>query len=92
MLTRAPQADDDPAAAIVIDDAHLLDDDELDQLAERVADSCSTIVVSAEPLAQRQALRGLRGCDLSGEMSVRPVEYAAHPRGAQCDRSHGGAL
>ena len=59
VLTRAPRADDDPAAAIVIDDAHLLDDDELDQLAERVADSCSTIVVSAEPLARRQALRGL---------------------------------
>src|SRR6478672_4129492 len=59
VLTRAPRAGDDPAAAIVIDDAQLLDDDELDQLAERVSDSGSTIVVSAEPLAQRQALRGL---------------------------------
>jgi DNA-binding CsgD family transcriptional regulator len=59
VMTRAPRAGDDPAAAIVIDDAHLLGDDELEQLAERVSDSGSTIVVSAEPLVQRQALRAL---------------------------------
>src|SRR3981081_4379889 len=37
VVTRPPREGDDPAAAIVIDDAHLLDDDELGRLAERVA-------------------------------------------------------
>jgi DNA-binding CsgD family transcriptional regulator len=59
VMTRAPRAGDDPAAAIVIDDAHLLADEELEQLAERVSDPASTVVVSAEPLIQRQALRAL---------------------------------
>ena len=59
VMTRAPRAGDDPAAAIVIDDAHLLADDELRQLAERVSDPGSTVVVAAEPLSQRQALRAL---------------------------------
>ena len=59
VMTRAPRAGDDPAAAIVIDDAHLLADEELEQLAERVSDPGSTVVVAAEPLIQRQALRAL---------------------------------
>ena len=50
---------DDPGAAIVIDDAHLLADVELDRLAERVSDPGSTVVVAAEPLAQRPTLRAL---------------------------------
>ena len=50
VMTRAPRAGDDPGAAIVIDDAHLLADEELDQLAERVSDPGSTVVVAAEPL------------------------------------------
>ena len=59
VMTQAPRKGDDPMAAIVIDDAHLLTDDELNQLAERVSDSGSTVVVAAEPLTRRQALRAL---------------------------------
>ena len=58
-MTRAPRADDDPDAAIVIDDAHLLADAELEQLADRVSDPRSTVVIATEPLIQRQALRAL---------------------------------
>ena len=50
VMTRAPRAGDDPDAAIVIDDAHLLADEELDRLVERVSDPGSTVVVAAEPL------------------------------------------
>ncbi|HEX9833825.1 MAG TPA: LuxR family transcriptional regulator, partial [Mycobacterium sp.] len=32
VLTRPPRGGDDPGAAVVIDDAHLLDDSELEQL------------------------------------------------------------
>ena len=59
VITRAPRTDDDPAAAIVIDDAHLLSDRELDQLGERVSDPRSTVVIAAEPLTQQPALREL---------------------------------
>ena len=59
VMTRAPRAGDDPGAAIVIDDAHLLADEELDQLAERVSDPGSTLVVATEPLTQQPALRAL---------------------------------
>ena len=59
VLTRPPRDGDDPGAAVVIDDAHLLDDDELGRLVERVADPASTVVVAAEPLAHHAALRAL---------------------------------
>src|SRR3954466_533293 len=59
VTTRAPRADDGPHPAIVIDDAHLLTDAELEQLVERVSDPVATVVVAAEPLIQRQALRTL---------------------------------
>ena len=59
VLTRPPRDGDDSAAAVVIDDAHLLDDAELGQLGERVADPASTVVVAAEPLAHHPALRSL---------------------------------
>ena len=59
VLTRPPRVGDDPGAAVVIDDAQLLDDDELGQLIERVADPASTIVVAAEPLAHQPLLRAL---------------------------------
>ena len=59
VMTRAPREGDDPGAAIVIDDAHLLADVEIDRLAERVSDPGSTVVVAAEPLAQRPTLRAL---------------------------------
>ncbi len=59
VLTRPPRDGDDSAAAVVIDDAQLLDDAELGQLGERVADPASTVVVAAEPLAHHPALRSL---------------------------------
>ena len=59
VLTRPPRDSDDAAAALVIDDAHLLDDAELGHLGERVADPASTVVVAAQPLAHHQALRSL---------------------------------
>ncbi len=59
VMTRAPRAGDDQDAAIVIDDAHLLADEELDRLAERVSDPGSTVVVATEPLTQQPALRAL---------------------------------
>jgi DNA-binding CsgD family transcriptional regulator len=59
VLTRPPRSGDDPGAAVVIDDAHLLDDSELEQLVDRVADPTSTVVVATEPLAHRPALRAL---------------------------------
>ena len=59
MRTRAPHADDPTDAAIVIDDAHLLDDDQLGRLTDRVAHRAATVVVAAQPLAHRPALRTL---------------------------------
>jgi DNA-binding CsgD family transcriptional regulator len=59
VLTRSPRDGDEPGAAIVIDDAHLLDDGEIAALTERVADPESTIVVAAEPLSHHPALRAL---------------------------------
>ena len=59
VLTRPPRDGDDSAAAVVIDDAHLLDDEELGRLGELVADPASTVVVAAEPLAHHAALRSL---------------------------------
>ncbi|ULE34349.1 isoniazid response ATPase/transcriptional regulator IniR [Mycobacterium sp. IDR2000157661] len=59
VLTRPPRAGDDPHSAVVVDDAHLLTDDELGQLTDRVADPATTVVIGALPLAQREALRTL---------------------------------
>ncbi|BBY80698.1 helix-turn-helix transcriptional regulator [Mycolicibacterium pulveris] len=59
VLTRPPRDGDDPRAAAVIDDAHLLGDDELGRLTDRVADPDATVIVATEPLAHRPALRAL---------------------------------
>jgi DNA-binding CsgD family transcriptional regulator len=59
VMTRSPRAEDDPNAAIVIDDAHLLSDAELDELTERASDPGSTVVIATEPLRQRPSLRAL---------------------------------
>ncbi|MEN4396271.1 isoniazid response ATPase/transcriptional regulator IniR [Mycolicibacterium senegalense] len=59
VLTRAPRPDDDPEAAYVIDDAHLLDDSEIDCLAEKVTEPSASVMVASEPLAHRAALRTL---------------------------------
>ena len=47
-------------AAVVIDDAHLLDPADLERLVELVADPDATIVIASEPLAQLPALSALR--------------------------------
>ncbi|OBK77305.1 isoniazid response ATPase/transcriptional regulator IniR [Mycobacterium sp. 1164985.4] len=57
VLTRAPRAGEH--AAVVIDDVQLLDDDDLDQLTDRVSDPDSTVIVSSEPVAHRPAMRAL---------------------------------
>ncbi|MGV0801725.1 LuxR family transcriptional regulator, partial [Mycolicibacterium elephantis] len=44
---------------VVIDDAHLLGDDELARLTDRVAAADATVIVATEPLAHRPALRAL---------------------------------
>jgi DNA-binding CsgD family transcriptional regulator len=55
-----PPRDGKPAgAAIVVDDAHLLSADELDQLTELVGDPAATVVVAAEPLVHRRELTAL---------------------------------
>ncbi|MGB0970903.1 MAG: isoniazid response ATPase/transcriptional regulator IniR [Mycobacterium sp.] len=59
VLARAPRPGDPAESAIVVDNAHLLDDDEIGQLTELVADHAATVVVAAEPLAHRTALRTL---------------------------------
>lgn len=51
-------ADDSPGA-LIVDDAHLLADDELALLCERAAEPGRTVVVAAEPLAHHGALRAL---------------------------------
>src|SRR5690349_1713731 len=45
--------------AIVVDDAHLLDDAALDRLTELVADPAATVVVAAQPLVHHPGLRRL---------------------------------
>ncbi|MGV0643607.1 isoniazid response ATPase/transcriptional regulator IniR [Mycolicibacterium sp. XJ2546] len=59
VLTSAPRDGDAPVAAVVVDDAHLLSDDELGRLTDRVADPDTTVVIAAEPLARRPALNAL---------------------------------
>ncbi len=59
VLTRPPRDGDDSAAAVVIDDAHLLDDAELGRLGELVANPASTVVVAAQPLVHHAGLRSL---------------------------------
>lgn len=51
-------ADDSPGA-LIVDDAHLLPDDELALLCERAAEPGRTVVVAAEPLAHHGGLRAL---------------------------------
>ncbi|MUL82050.1 MULTISPECIES: isoniazid response ATPase/transcriptional regulator IniR [unclassified Mycolicibacterium] len=59
VLTRAPRPGDTPQAAFVVDDAHLLGDNEIDSLAELVADPSATVVVAGEPLTHRLPLHTL---------------------------------
>ncbi|MEW2482263.1 isoniazid response ATPase/transcriptional regulator IniR [Mycobacterium sp. NPDC049093] len=59
VLTRAPRPGDAAEAAFVVDDADQLSDDEIDCLAEKVADSSATVVAACEPLTHRPPLHAL---------------------------------
>jgi DNA-binding CsgD family transcriptional regulator len=59
VLSRPPRSEDVPDAAVVIDDAHLLDDADLRRLTELVAEPHTTVILSAIPLAHRAALTEL---------------------------------
>ncbi|MGV0746239.1 isoniazid response ATPase/transcriptional regulator IniR [Mycolicibacterium sp. XJ870] len=59
VLTRPPRSGENSDAAVVVDDAQLLDDAEIACLTEQIADPTSTVVVATEPLAHRPALRAL---------------------------------
>ena len=56
---RPPRPGEEPGQAVVVDDAHLLDDDALHQLTALVLDRTCTVVVAAEPLTRRPALSAL---------------------------------
>ncbi|CAN5608774.1 isoniazid response ATPase/transcriptional regulator IniR [soil metagenome] len=58
VLTRAP-VDGDPPSAVVVDDAHLLADEELQALTDRAADLSTTLVVATERHDHRPSLRTL---------------------------------
>ncbi|MGN7777922.1 isoniazid response ATPase/transcriptional regulator IniR [Mycolicibacterium sp. 22603] len=59
VLSRVPRAGETSAGALVIDDAHLLGDDQLAVLAELAADTDRTVVVACQPSVHREALRAL---------------------------------
>ena len=57
VLSRTPPPGN--AAAVVVDDAHLLDDVELQRITDAVGDPATTVVVTALPLSHRAALTDL---------------------------------
>ncbi|MGE0216740.1 isoniazid response ATPase/transcriptional regulator IniR [Mycolicibacterium sp.] len=59
VLPRPPRAGEDPRSAVVVDDAHLLDDDALAALRAHVDDRAGTVVIACERLASRGALTAL---------------------------------
>jgi DNA-binding CsgD family transcriptional regulator len=59
VVTRTPRPNDPTDAAVVIDDAHLLADEDLELLEMRVADPSATVIVASEPLVHRTSLRSL---------------------------------
>ncbi|MET0703749.1 MAG: isoniazid response ATPase/transcriptional regulator IniR [Mycobacterium sp.] len=58
VLTRAP-VDGDSPSALLIDDAHLLSDEELQVLTDRAGDPVATLVVATERHDHRPSLRAL---------------------------------
>ena len=76
VIARAPRDGDPPDAAVVIDDAHLLDDQELGRLATLVAAADTTVVIAAEPLVHHDALTTLRTA-MSREAPVLAMEPLA---------------
>ncbi|MBX7449435.1 isoniazid response ATPase/transcriptional regulator IniR [Mycolicibacterium sp. 3033] len=59
VLSRPPRPGDTDGAAVLIDDADLLELDDIDEVAALVEDSAATVVIGAQPLAHHAALRRL---------------------------------
>lgn len=59
VIARAPRDGDPPGAAVVVDDAHLLDDAELQHLADLMTDPATTVIVATEPQSQHAGLTAL---------------------------------
>ncbi|HYO03446.1 MAG TPA: isoniazid response ATPase/transcriptional regulator IniR [Mycobacterium sp.] len=59
VIARAPRDGDPADAAVVIDDAHLLDTADLERLVEMAGDRAATVVLATEPLSHRPALAAL---------------------------------
>jgi DNA-binding CsgD family transcriptional regulator len=59
VLTRPPLPDERPHAALVVDDAHLLTDAELQALAKRASDPATTVIIATEPYQHHGPLRAL---------------------------------
>lgn len=60
VIARSPRAGDPSDAAVVIDDAHLLDAADLRRLIDLVGDPAAAIVIATEPLSHEPALAALR--------------------------------
>jgi DNA-binding CsgD family transcriptional regulator len=59
VVSRSAAAGNAADSAVVVDDADLLDDAELDRLTELVAEPDSTVVIATQPLMHRPSLRDL---------------------------------
>jgi len=59
VFSRSPRPGEANDAAVVVDDAHLLDDDELHRLTELVGEPRSTVVIACQPLAHHATLTEL---------------------------------
>ncbi len=59
VIARAPRAGDPSDAAVVVDDAHLLDAGELQRLLDLVGEPAATVVIGTEPRWQQPALTAL---------------------------------
>lgn len=59
VIARAPRDGDPADVAVVVDDAHLLDDAELRRLADVVDDASTTVVIAAQPLMHHAGLAAL---------------------------------
>ena len=59
VFSRPPRPGEANDAAVVVDDAHLLDDDELHRLTELVGEPRSTVVIACQPLAHHATLTEL---------------------------------
>ena len=59
VIARPPRDGDPATVAVVVDDAHLLDDPDLQALVDLVGDPATTVVIAAEPYAHQPALAAL---------------------------------